>query len=146
MEEEIKLWGVELGPTPLRGGGRVAGAGDRADAEGSPGAVDDTAARGRPGAGDDSAAEGAPAAEAELRTQDAAAARLCAGRMRAADSRAAGRQGPGSALASALVSVPTPGLTRPQTLARWRGGGAGQPGGTAGQTPRGSLGFAYKRR
>lgn len=56
----------------------------------------DTAARGRPGAGDDSAAEGAPAAEAELRTQDAAAARLCVGRMRAADSRAAGRQGPGS--------------------------------------------------
>lgn len=102
----------------------------------------DTAARGRPGAGDDSAAEGAPAAEAELRTQDAAAAWLCAGRMRAADSRAAGRQGP----RSALGSVPTPGLTRPQTLARWRGGGAGQPGGTAGQTPRGSLGFAYKRR
>lgn len=102
----------------------------------------DTAARGRPGAGDDSAAEGAPAAEAELRTQDAAAARLCAGRMRAADSRAAGRQGPRSALASALGSVPTPGLTRPQTLARWRRAA----GGTAGQTPRGSLGFAYKRR
>lgn len=94
--------------------------------------MDDTAARGRPGAGDDSAAEGAPAAEAELRTQDAAAARLCAGRMRAADSRAAGRQGP----RSALGSVPTPGLTRPQTLARWRRAARGHRGPNAARLSR----------